>query len=79
MKNICLYLWASFGILLIASVHVAADDIKDITYLSSEKLKQSDLKLIWLADNWRYHAGDDSAWANPDHDDSGWESVHPAL
>ena len=23
--------------------------------------------------DWRYHTGDDSSWANPEFDDSGWE------
>jgi len=79
MKNICLYLLVSFGFLLIVSSNTVADDNKVITYLSSEKLEQSDLRLIWLADNWLYHAGDDPFWANPNFDDRNWESVHPSI
>lgn len=30
-------------------------------------------KQIWLGDNLKYHAGDDSAWANPAYDDRDWE------
>ncbi|NIT60820.1 MAG: SpoIIE family protein phosphatase [Aliifodinibius sp.] len=79
MKHICLYLLGSFVFSSIASGNTVVDDDTGITYLSSEKLEQSDLKLIWLADNWLYHAGDNPSWANPDYDDSNWESVHPAL
>jgi len=72
-------LLSSFTLLYLASGILLADDHKGITYLSSAKLEQSDMKLIWLTDNWLYHPGDDSAWADPAYDDSNWESVHPSL
>ena len=28
---------------------------------------------------WRYHPGDDPAWARPEHDDSGWEALNPTF
>ena len=31
-----------------------------------------------LSRGWRYHAGDDPAWARPDFDDSGWDTLNPA-
>jgi hypothetical protein len=34
--------------------------------------------LIQLPDGWRYHAGDNPAWANPSLDDSDWQ-VHDPL
>jgi serine phosphatase RsbU (regulator of sigma subunit) len=35
---------------------------------------------IELFENWRYHPGDDPAWANPGYDDSQWDStLRPAL
>lgn len=79
MKHACLYLSLFFGFALLASDSSVADKLPRKTYLSSEKLELSDTKLIWLADNWLYHTGDDTSWANPDYDDSDWESVHPTL
>jgi len=34
---------------------------------------------IVLARDWRYHSGDDFAWAEPDFDDSDWALVLPSL
>jgi serine phosphatase RsbU (regulator of sigma subunit) len=35
---------------------------------------------IELFENWRYHQGDDAAWANPQYDDAQWDStLKPAL
>lgn len=28
---------------------------------------------------WKYHKGDDSLWAAPDFDDSGWDTLNPVL
>ncbi|MDQ3687514.1 MAG: SpoIIE family protein phosphatase [Acidobacteriota bacterium] len=42
--------------------------------LTPEKLK--DGEVVELDElNWRYHTGDDAAWAAQDFDDSGWESI----
>src|SRR5208337_4021475 len=35
--------------------------------------------LVSLTDGWRYSAGDDPAWANPDFNDAGWERHAPEL
>ena len=34
---------------------------------------------IALSSGWRYHAGDDAAWADPEFDDSTWEQVDSRL
>jgi serine phosphatase RsbU (regulator of sigma subunit) len=34
---------------------------------------------IDLAEGWKYKTGDDSTWAKPSFDDSGWEMINPAL
>ena len=34
---------------------------------------------ITLSSKWRYHAGDDAAWAEPDFDDGDWEWVDSTL
>ena len=34
---------------------------------------------LLLAKGWRYHAGDDPAWAQPDFDDSRWDTLSPLL
>jgi len=49
-----------------------------ITYLSLPLLKKRPFNLI-RPENWFYHAGDDSAWAEPDFDHSEWELVHSRL
>src|SRR5579863_5782847 len=33
---------------------------------------------ILLDNGWKFHAGDDSAWAKPGFDDNSWETVNPA-
>ena len=33
---------------------------------------------LLLQKGWRYHAGDDPAWARPDFDDSAWDTLNPA-
>ena len=35
--------------------------------------------VLLLAKGWRYHAGDDPAWAQPDFDDSRWDTLSPLL
>ncbi|MCZ6677184.1 MAG: hypothetical protein O7E52_08035 [Candidatus Poribacteria bacterium] len=37
--------------------------------LSGESLKSDDAE-IWLVKNWKYHPGDNMAWADPAFDDS---------
>jgi len=32
-----------------------------------------------LFEGWKYHLGDDTAWADPDFDDSEWKSIDPRL
>ena len=32
---------------------------------------------LLLSRGWRYHAGDDPAWARPDFDDSAWDTINP--
>ncbi|MFQ5606166.1 MAG: ATP-binding protein, partial [bacterium] len=34
---------------------------------------------IKLINNWKYHSGDNPAWALPDFDDSGWETTNTLL
>ena len=45
-------------------------------FLSSDHLKDE----IWLDDRlWKYHPGNNEAWALPEFDDRSWELVEPAL
>ncbi len=44
-------------------------------HLRAEDLEQHRM----LAQSWRYHPGDDLAWADPDFDDSDWESTNTFL
>ena len=36
---------------------------------------QGRVPMTVLAGPWRFHTGDDAAWANPDYDDSGWSLI----
>lgn len=45
-------------------------------YISAHELTT----IIELTNNlWKYHPGDDPAWAMPDIDDSAWQSLNPAF
>jgi sigma-B regulation protein RsbU (phosphoserine phosphatase) len=33
--------------------------------------------LSWVTDGWRYHSGDNPAWAEPGFDDADWERIAP--
>ncbi|RDB02406.1 ATP-binding protein [Runella aurantiaca] len=55
--------------LLIPLVHVAAQSIITIDTLPQ--------KGFVLDKNWKWHAGDNPAWADPEFDDSGWSDVNP--
>jgi two-component system, NtrC family, sensor kinase len=34
---------------------------------------------LLLDKGWKFHAGDDSSWANPEFNDKDWEPINPAL
>ena len=54
-------------VFLLATIHCGA------TPLQSDTLRLDSLKLGWVfVDYWRYHTGDDTAWARPDFDESSW-------
>ena len=38
-------------------------------------LKNDRVAMTVLTGPWRFHAGDDRAWANPAFDDSGWSLI----
>ena len=79
MKYFGFYLLLYLALSIPASHSQSTDDLKYVTFLSAEKIEQADMKLVWLTENWRYHPGDDSTWANPFYDDSNWEPIHPSL
>lgn len=41
-----------------------------VFHVTAERLEQEDLLRV---DQWRYHPGDDPAWADPGYDDSDWQ------
>ena len=55
--------------LLIPLARVAAQSIITIDTLPQ--------KGFVLDKNWKWHAGDNPAWADPEFDDSGWSDVNP--
>ena len=44
------------------------------TYLSMERYDNPLFRRLRI-ENWKYHPGDDSAWARPEYDDRQWETV----
>ncbi len=34
---------------------------------------------ILLGKGWKFHAGDDSAWAKPEYNDKDWQTINPSL
>lgn len=63
-------------LLLFAAGSLSLCQTVESTSLSLEKLKTIQR---FGGDKWRYHAGDDTAWANPDYDDSKWELASAEL
>ena len=43
--------------------------------VSQDSFKNEE-QAIELINGWKYHAGDNPAWADPTFDDNGWETVH---
>lgn len=61
-------------ICLLAACVAQAQKGPKITYISRDSLS------VDLEDeNWLFHDGDDTAWANPAYNDSGWQYLHPYL
>lgn len=66
-----------FGLLMLSVAQAWNDSTihpGDVEYikLSSEQFSDK----IWLDDPvWKYHQGDNAAWANPEFDDSQWETL----
>src|SRR5580692_5842977 len=66
-------------LLLTPSVHASAvaktppkDKVAPVDPIVHVKLGES---AVELAGPWKFHIGDDTAWAQPDFNDSGWENV----
>ncbi len=69
----------SVAIVLLASHSLLAQPAP-ATVVSKNSLDNADENIFELADNWRYHPGDDPDWADPDFDDSGWDELdHPQF
>ncbi len=49
-----------------------------VTFLSAPLLGERSYNLI-RPENWLYHSGDDSTWANPGFDDHDWELVNSQI
>jgi serine phosphatase RsbU (regulator of sigma subunit) len=61
-------------LLLLSSAKLSAQGVEPFT-LTSESLKGG--KSVNLDNRgWKYHAGDDAAWADPVLDDSSWDSIN---
>ena len=50
--------------------------VTDTVYVYSDSLKESTVSIDGV---WKYHAGDDSVWANPDYDDSNWDTLKTRM
>ena len=54
------------------------DQVRVPTQLSQARLKNKGGQ-VELWENWKFHAGDDSTWADPGLDDSDWKFVNTQL
>ena len=54
------------------------DTFKRETFLSAQRLQNKGGNFE-LLENWKYHAGDNPAWAGVAYNDSAWEEANPAL
>ncbi len=54
------------------------DQVRVPTVLSKSRLKNKGWQ-VELWENWKFHAGDDSAWAHPDWDDQTWITADTQL
>jgi serine phosphatase RsbU (regulator of sigma subunit) len=48
------------------------------TYLSLDRFTERPEKALRF-ENWKYHSGDDSEWANPKYDDKSWDATCPCI
>ena len=58
-------------ILIIVSPLLILSQSTDTLFVQADSILN---KTINCNDSWRYHAGDDSTWADPLLDDSSWEN-----
>jgi hypothetical protein len=54
---------------------LAALSLAGISRAETLKVSNPGTGSIPLEGNWRFHLGDDQAWADPSLDDSGWETI----
>ncbi|HEX8507348.1 MAG TPA: histidine kinase dimerization/phospho-acceptor domain-containing protein, partial [Hymenobacter sp.] len=69
------YLLLLAALWLLSGVATAAPLPADTTVLHINRLPEGGLM---LTQGWRYHPGDDAAWARPDFDDSAWDTLNPS-
>ena len=59
---------------------VAATPVIGLWVDRTGSITQSGITSRWLGgQNWKYHAGNNADWADPEFDDSSWELVNPEL
>ena len=63
-------------ILIIVSPLLILSQSTDTLFVQADSILN---KTINCNDSWRYHAGDDSTWANTGYDDSEWEIINSWL
>jgi len=54
------------------------DQVQQKIVLTKERIKNKG-GFVELIEGWKYHIGDNSAWADPDYDDSEWKNINPEL
>ncbi len=61
---------------LITSLLVNAQEFDNTIIINSDTLKEKSISLI---DVWKYSPGDSLQWAQPEFDDSAWDTLNPRL
>jgi serine phosphatase RsbU (regulator of sigma subunit) len=54
------------------------DQVQQKLILTKERIKNKG-GFVELIEGWKYYIGDNSAWAEPDYDDSEWKNINPEL
>jgi len=72
LKYFCVILFLSALLIVDYSYASSIDTI----YVHSDSLKNNSVSLDMV---WKYHPGDDTTWANPDFDDSNWDTLKTRM
>jgi len=77
MKVFCTYFLFIF--LFTAKSFSQSEDVSVFHIDSLSSHEHVSLDGVFLDHGWKFHAGDNTEWADSDYDDNAWESINPTL